>query len=293
MTNENQLRLLTFLGFALIWGCTLRLGEGQLRCDKKECPSGWVCSKGDQRCYSSEDKFPPFDGGQDGSADTDTGTHDTSSDSDTDADSDTDTTGGTDLDASIGCSGENLIVNPSAETGDLTGWTLTENPGAGWRAVKSNDAPDGTFEFATSYDTARRQQSIDLWSLGYRPEDLDKVPDIQISEWFREARNSGGLSGDTYFIRVKLLDADSELLASWSLFSQLPDSNWLHVTHTFFGYGKGLRFIQFFDGGSDAESNPGYSGTRLDNASVVLCNVNPYPTEPDGGAGDAGLDAGL
>ena len=34
--------------------CTISPGQGQLRCDEKNCPPGWICNAADQRCYAEE-----------------------------------------------------------------------------------------------------------------------------------------------------------------------------------------------------------------------------------------------
>ncbi len=48
------------------------------------------------------------------------------------------------------------------------------------------------------------------------------------------------------------------------------DDEWFEVSHTFAGYGTGLRTIYFEDGGRDSEYWAGHYGTRLDDASVML-----------------------
>ncbi len=104
----------------------------------------------------------------------------------------------------------NLLTNPGAETGDLSGWSIIENGGNGWLAMDQTTGNDGyqvidhahsgTWWFGTSYDWDTRSQTVDLLAQGYTTDYLDTSPPIQASEWFSPRRKGG----DQYYLKVLL-----------------------------------------------------------------------------------------
>ena len=88
----------------------------------------------------------------------------------------------------LAAAGQNLLMNPSAETGDLSGWVILEAPGGGWSAGPGpygldrelDDERDGCAMFFTDGSVAtddllwcRRSQTVDPLALGYTVGELD------------------------------------------------------------------------------------------------------------------------
>lgn len=166
---------------------------------------------------------------------------------------------------------ENLLVNPSLESGELTGWEVIHR---GRAVVGDEYAYDGRFALQTSYRPFVRQQEIDLVAAGLSPEFLDTSPEIRVEDWFREV-----FSSDEYWIRVRLLDEDHEVIAEWNVNDftvgvdeDYEDDAYFVVEHTFRDYPAGLRAIQFRDGGQDGEYWQGQYGVVIDASRVEICH---------------------
>jgi hypothetical protein len=196
------------------------------------------------------------------------------SDSDTDIDTDTDS------DTTPDCS-DNLLDNPGAEAGDMSGWTITANGGDGWAAVESDFALESARYFGTSYEWCRRYQQIDLLALGYTADQLDGAPEIHVSEHVGEVYYP-----DEYEIAVELRDASEAVIDDWTASGvttgsttcgpigngcHWDDDEWIEESHVFTGYGPGLRYIRFRDGSVDQEWWIGNYGAALDAAEVIIC----------------------
>jgi F-box protein 2 len=195
----------------------------------------------------------------------DTGTSEDSGTADTgvppDPDPDPDLTGPFD---------ENLVENPGLETGDLTGWTTLSSGGAGFDV--SAGGHTGDYSLRTSYGLSEREQTIDLIATGFSESSLDAAPEVAVSEWFKEIY----AGGDTYVFVVDLKDASGAIITTFdgsgttTGVTGYDDDDWFEVSHSFTGYGSGLRSITIRDGGRDSESWSGHYGVKLDDAAVVL-----------------------
>ena len=173
----------------------------------------------------------------------------------------------------------NLLVNPGAETGDMTGWNIISNGGNGWK-IDTGGGKEGTKSFATSYGWCKRYQEIDLLAKGYSAAQLDAAPTIDIGEWFA---GFGAVwmydyaHEDYAYLKVELRDANHNAISSYDSGTfQCLDNNgkwwgpWIQQHHIFSSYGDGLRYIYFEDGGKDIEFWAGNYGTRLDAAYIYL-----------------------
>lgn len=178
----------------------------------------------------------------------------------------------------------NLLENPSAETGDMSGWTIIDNGGNGW-TVDTGGGKEAANSFATSYNWCTRYQEIDLLGKGYTAAQLDAAPPVDVGEWFA---GFGAVwmydyaHQDYAYLKVELRDASHNVIASYDTgIFQCPDNNgqwwgpWVQQQHVFSSYGSGLRYIYFEDGGKDREYWAGYYGTRLDAAYVYVSSVAP------------------
>ncbi len=172
--------------------------------------------------------------------------------------------------------GRNLLTNPDAETGDLSGWTILENGGRGWR-VRGAGAHTGEYAFQTSFDWGRKYQVIDLIAKGFTEQELDEVHNVYISDWFSGIGYSSSQTLDFGQLKVELRDASHNVIASYDSGEfRTPEAptpygvNYIEYSHVFQNYGPGLRFIYFEHGGNDVENWAGHYGTLIDNASVVI-----------------------
>jgi hypothetical protein len=160
---------------------------------------------------------------------------------------------------------DNLLVNPGAETGDTSGWTITENGGSGW-SNRGDYSHDGSlYGFITSYGWCRKNQLIDLIAEGYSAAELDLQPTVYIEEWAR-ARSSD----DPYQMKVELRDASQQVIDSFDTGVLSVNSTWELYSNTFEFYGTGLRYIYFEHGGRDSEGWSGNYGSVMDDAVVRI-----------------------
>ncbi|MFZ5880906.1 MAG: choice-of-anchor Q domain-containing protein [Chloroflexota bacterium] len=169
----------------------------------------------------------------------------------------------------------NLVTNPGAEIGNLSGWS--GNTGS-WAI--SADAHQGSRSFITTFAWTTRYQEIDLLAAGFTADELDAAPTVVVGEWFKGFNCGGGCNAaDYYYFKVELRNAARAPIASWSAGSQASPitatATWTEQTHTFSGYGSGLRYIYLEDGGDDAEGWAGHYGTVMDDAYAMLLTGNP------------------
>jgi len=173
---------------------------------------------------------------------------------------------------------QNLLTNPGAETGDMSGWTIIEDGGNGW-GIWGVDTTDyeGPYEgnhcFLTSYDWCKRSQEIDMLAKGYTEAQLDSAPTVKVEEWFGPANQ---YCRGMYYLNVELRDKDHKTIAYWNsgkhnntTWRGNGAANWDRLSHDFSGYGPGLRYIYWEDGGKAEKVWAGYYGAKLDAASLT------------------------
>ena len=159
--------------------------------------------------------------------------------------------------------GNNLVVNPGAESG-TSGWSYTGDwyVGPGWNTARS-----GTESSATSYMLATRTQTVSLSS--ETTTYLDTSPEIEVSTWFN------GRCGTQFFMRAELLDGSANVLATQNFGSENSlvanvDLVWNKRTLRFSGYPSGVRSVRYTDGGKDGCFWAGYYGVAMDDTSVKV-----------------------
>lgn len=177
----------------------------------------------------------------------------------------------------------NLLSNPGAESGDLSGWTISLSGGNGFAAGWDGLVHSGEYSVATSYQWSTRYQTIDLLAAGFTAEELDAQPEIVFSDWLATRFDAGG----RYALTFSLLDATgnaSEPLASFSIGTLASpvtidqNTSWFEETHTFNTYGTGLRYVHLEESGMSTVAWGGHYGTHFDDASVRLVQAVPEPT---------------
>lgn len=166
---------------------------------------------------------------------------------------------------------ENLLVNPSVETGSLAGWTVMQ---AGGAQVAQGSAHDGDWALRTAHDPFMREQEVDLVAAGLDPAFLDTSPDIVVEDWLQEV-----WARDRYWIRVELRDESHAPLDAWVVDDwttgrgeSYDDDTYFAVGHTFRGYPAGVRYVLFRDGGQDGEYWAGHYGVVIDASRVEICH---------------------
>jgi len=179
----------------------------------------------------------------------------------------------------------NLIVNPSGDLG-LTIWTFT-SAGGGWTTESSSSGSN----FATSYVSEYKSQTIDLVANGYSTTELDAQPYIYVSDDYSTRNDQGG----NYGVLTQLRNSSQTSVTSWSNPSAYttpgsPSYNtlaagvsWKTTINTFSNYGTGVRNIYFEDAGHDVSSWAGFYGTKMRNSTVIVepvVKVVPPCTSP-------------
>lgn len=171
----------------------------------------------------------------------------------------------------------NLIKNPCGEE-EFEFWDISENGGDGWKVEEvpgdcgASFPDDGvTKYFASSFERCTKSQLIDLVAEGYSGEVLDNnQPNIVIRDWYSCRTDVSCL----YDLRVELLSETRDSIAEYNsdtiAIPQPSESSWNEITHTFSGYGPGVRFVQFTHGGQDSVFWKGWFGVRVTNSSVTV-----------------------
>ncbi|XP_040182254.1 F-box only protein 2-like [Rana temporaria] len=172
---------------------------------------------------------------------------------------------------------KNLIKNGCGEE-EFDFWEIGVNGGDGWKVEEAPGDCGASFPddgvqkyFASSFEWCSKSQLIDLVAEGFSEEVLDnEQPNIVVSDWYCGRTDAGCL----YELCVELLsdtrDAISEHKSETIAIPQSTESIWSEVTHTFSGYGPGVRFVKFMHGGQDSVFWKGWFGVRVTNSSVKV-----------------------
>ncbi|UZH56054.1 HYR domain-containing protein [Salinimicrobium tongyeongense] len=162
----------------------------------------------------------------------------------------------------------NLAYNGNAN-GGLAGWTINQSGGNGWTTSGSR--------FLSSYSMGIKSQKIDLMVQGYDRETLNTSPDIVVSEKYAGTWPN---YADTYYLKVQLRDAEDNILATYDTGLLTASAAWATVSHTFTGYGEGVRYIYVEHGGDDAEHWAGHYGTLITDLEVTVDVSGVTPNLP-------------
>lgn len=164
----------------------------------------------------------------------------------------------------------NLLLNASAQTGDLSGWTINSNGGDGW--TTQNWCEGCAPAYQTSFEMCSKSQTVDLMELGYTEAALDMQPCVNIIEWYLgfDGPGNGSGFGDSHFLNVELRDGSGNVLESFSTGNQICTDTWQNASHTFSNYGTGLREIYVEHGGIDTEYWTGHYGGFIDATQMTI-----------------------
>ncbi|XP_077314085.1 F-box only protein 2-like [Lithobates pipiens] len=171
----------------------------------------------------------------------------------------------------------NLIKNGCGDE-EFEFWEIGENGGDGWKVEEvpgdcgASFPDDGVQKyFASSFEWCSKSQLIDLVAEGFSEEVLDnEQPNIVVSDWYSGRTDAGCL----YDLCVELLSDTRDVIAEHRsdtiTIPQSTESIWREITHTFSGYGPGVRFVQFKHGGQDSVFWKGWFGARVTNSCVKV-----------------------
>ena len=175
-------------------------------------------------------------------------------------------------DANDSVTNGNLVVNPSGDAG-LTGWAFT-SAGGGW-TTETNSLG---YNFATSYVSEYKSQTIDLLANGYTTTELDAQPYIYVSDDYSTRFDQGG----NYGVLTQLRNTSGTSVSSWSnptaytapgspSFNTIASgTNWTTTSKTYSSYGTGVRSVYIEDAGHDVSSWAGFYGTKMRNSTVIV-----------------------
>jgi hypothetical protein len=142
----------------------------------------------------------------------------------------------------------NLLINPGAETGDMTGWSVTANGGNGWALSLGSLVHFGSYSFATSFGWDIPNQTEYLLAADLTAAEPDAQPSFMFNEWM--AKRADSLHGGQYYLTFEPLGADDNLDDPIATFSFESESSpltlsagtaWFEDSHTFGDYGIGAR----------------------------------------------------
>ncbi|KAM4704042.1 F-box only protein 2 [Rhinophrynus dorsalis] len=171
----------------------------------------------------------------------------------------------------------NLIKNNCGEA-DLDYWEDVLHGGDGWKIEELPGDNGGEFPveginkyFVSSFEWCKKSQIIDLLNEGYWEEVLDTgEPNIVVNDWYAARSDAGCL----YELCVQLLSENRDVITEYKseiiTIPQFNDASWNQISHTFSGYGPGVRFIRFQHGGQDSVFWKGWYGVRVTNSSVTV-----------------------
>jgi hypothetical protein len=155
-------------------------------------------------------------------------------------------------------------------------WTIIKNGGNGWKLLdfeegylpsKGRSKAPKSAPYITSYDWCIRQYIFDLMMINFTEDELDEEPLIEASVYYC---GTGPNFEDLYYLNILLLDKDKNILAEFHTGELVSSRSWKKVSKIFSGYGAGLRFISWEDGGRSAEQWAGHYGTKIDMPSLVI-----------------------
>ncbi|XP_070619839.1 F-box only protein 27-like [Erythrolamprus reginae] len=166
--------------------------------------------------------------------------------------------------------GRNLLRNPCG-TEQFRHWRSRD----GWNLEANRSPVEGAEAqtcFASTYWWCEKEQVIDLLKEGLWPDLMDTFqPDIVVSDWWGSCEDCGCV----YELYVALLAANKRKVirvfeAKPEPIPQGNDASYQKVTHTFRGYGRGVRYVRFKHRGKDTQFWAGHYGARVTNSSVVV-----------------------
>ena len=171
-------------------------------------------------------------------------------------------------------------------------WDEFEKGGSGFAPLNPKESHNGASSEAkvTSHKWCKRRKMLDLKAIGISEDELDMTPPppLRASLWVRGTPPN---CADPWFLSIRLLDANKTEIETFSTGEQVATSEWVEHVHFFASYRKGLRFIEWEDGGKDAERWGGHYGARLDAPSLHILLPKSHEMWSGGGSGRGKVDS--
>ncbi len=176
----------------------------------------------------------------------------------------------------------NLLVNPGAEGGDLSGWTPTDG-GDPWQ-VNVGDAPFGGRYFRGSYAWGYLAQTVDFVASGINPNDLDAGTPLHFGVFgIGWGFPSSAAKLDTIKLDIAYQDATGTQLGTWSSGElTLPIGTWGSVGVDTVTYPLGTRKAVFTIGSIDGEYWKGSYAATIDGANASVGALDVRVSNGDG-----------
>ncbi|XP_052059702.1 uncharacterized protein LOC127700331 [Mytilus californianus] len=154
----------------------------------------------------------------------------------------------------------NLLKNASGENKDMKHWNTSGD-------IRVCDASGYGTEacFKTSHMWSGKYQEVNLLD-HFAAEYLDKAPDIQVSEWYKQGHCSGGF----YCFTAQLMSEDGQVIKEYTTgeLGSLTNNDWQEASVTFSAYGSGVRIVTFSSKGKDDKYWTGYFGPYISAAGI-------------------------
>lgn len=155
---------------------------------------------------------------------------------------------------------QNLLQNASGEQNSLVHW----NPYGDWGIHEGGYGTEKAFK--TSYMKCTKQQEVDLTDY-FSSEYLDSVPEIQVSEWYREGVCGGGY----YSMTATLMDENGTVIKKYTsgeIGKIYQDNKWMEASVIFSDYGPGVRCVSLESSGKDDKYWKGHYGPLMSAAMI-------------------------
>lgn len=150
-------------------------------------------------------------------------------------------------------------------------WDEYEKGGSGFAPLNPKESHNGASSEAkvTSHKWCKRRRTLNLLALGISESVLDATPPppLRASLWIKGTPPN---CADPWFLSIRLLDSNKKEIQTFTTGEKLATSEWVEHVHFFASYGKGVRFIEWEDGGKDTERWGGHYGARLDAPSLNI-----------------------
>ncbi|XP_071175248.1 uncharacterized protein [Mytilus edulis] len=164
----------------------------------------------------------------------------------------------------------NLLQNASGESGDMKHWNTQGNMKVSDRGGFGTEAC-----FVTGHMWCSKYQEVNLLET-FSAEYLDKAPDIQVFEMYRQGHCGGGF----YCLTAQLMSENGKVLKEYTTGEigsiNIANAPWNEASVLFSDYGPGVRIVAFTSKGKDDKFWAGHYGPFMSAAQIrVRRESNP------------------
>jgi hypothetical protein len=155
---------------------------------------------------------------------------------------------------------ENRFWNGIEKIEMLKEWKV-EDGGSGWKCEKEKGHNHKDTCWTSSFDWCRRFQRIDLYEFNSKEFWNKEQPMISLVQWYC---GTGPNVKDIFYWKVQLRNEKEEIIQKYESGELICSSDqWESLYHEFKNYGKNARYLDWEDGGKDAEYWAGHFGSRV------------------------------